>query len=237
MIHIFYRHYNVSGREDWRPDWFDYEKCWLNLFEQTNKNDSVKINIVFDGTSEDNFIFKYKYDKLFRIDAKGDLNSFQETLNIIHNQDNEIKSDDIIYLLENDYLHKLGWIDKVYEFFESQYKDNYLSLYDHQDKYFKEYQNLESKIHVTKSHHFRTTPSTCGSFLLTKKIFDEDFHFNLNVFSFLRSNTRLPLDHAKFLIMEKVKDRKVFSPIPGLSTHCLNGLTSPTINWENIINE
>jgi hypothetical protein len=90
---------------------------------------------------------------------------------------------------------------------------------------------------VTKSHHYRTTPSTCGSFLLTKKVFDEDLNFNLNVFSFLKGNTTLPIDHAKFLVLEKVKDRKVLSAIPGLSTHCLNGLMSPTINWKNIINE
>ena len=32
MIHIFYRHYNISGNDfKSRPNWFDYEKCFINL--------------------------------------------------------------------------------------------------------------------------------------------------------------------------------------------------------------
>ena len=28
-IHIYYRHYNVSGSEPRRPEWFDYELCYI----------------------------------------------------------------------------------------------------------------------------------------------------------------------------------------------------------------
>ena len=41
-------------------------------------------------------------------------------------------------------------------------------------------------------------------------------------------------DHNKFLWLAENKGRFVITPIPGLSTHCMEGLMSPTIKWEEI---
>ena len=49
MIHIFYRHYNISGNDfKGRPNGFDYKKCFINLLN-TIKNTDVKLHVVFDG--------------------------------------------------------------------------------------------------------------------------------------------------------------------------------------------
>ena len=82
MIHIFYRHYPISGREDWRPDWFDYEKCLHNLLTTIRHKDKVKLTIVYDGKQDDNFIFKYNLNIIY-IDAKSDYESFKKTLEIV----------------------------------------------------------------------------------------------------------------------------------------------------------
>ena len=59
-IHIFYSHYNVTGTDNkFRPNWFDYEKCFINLLN-TTKNKNVEIHVVMDGKIEDNWIKKYK---------------------------------------------------------------------------------------------------------------------------------------------------------------------------------
>lgn len=235
MIHIYYRHYNVSGREDWRPIWFDYEKCFLNLVK-TIRNKDVRLTIIYDGDNTNNFIFNYPF-KVKKISAGSDFISFRTTLEITKHEIESFSQDDIIYFLENDYLHSENWTEKVQSFFQGNISQNYLSLYDHNDKYMDSYDSLLSKIITTSNHHYRTTPSTCGSFLVTQKTFIEDYNFNIDVLDFCKSNTNLPIDHAKYLILTNIKNRKIFTPIPGLSTHCLNGLMSPTINWEKIIDE
>ena len=79
------------------------------------------------------------------------------------------KENDLIYFLENDYLHVQGWVIKVIELFRT-HKDKYVSLYDHADKYF-DYDKLESKIIATSNCHWRTTPSTCGSYIINRNIY------------------------------------------------------------------
>jgi hypothetical protein len=228
MIHVFYRHYNVSGKENWRPEWFDYEKCFDNFINSIYNKNLVKIHVIYDGEDKTNFIFNKKIDFLYRINVGNDLDSFKKTLEIIKKYDTKFLPSDVIYLLENDYLHQKNWDFYVNEFFDSDYKNNYLTLYDHADKYSSQ---LLSNIIYTDSHHYRTTISTCGSYLMNYETFLDDYDFNINIFDFLHQKTNLPLDHAKFLTLLKIKDKSLYSPIPGLSTHCLNNLLSPTINW------
>jgi hypothetical protein len=86
------------------------------------------------------------------------------------------------------------------------------------------YDDLVSKIFTTENHHWRTAPSTCGSFILTKELFDKDY----DILSTMEG------DHNKWLWLNEHRGRSVITPIPGLSTHCMNGLLSPTINWSQI---
>ena len=228
-IHIYYRHYNISGTEPRRPDWFDYEKCYDNLLTSLPDWDSdlYRVNVIYDGDNvEDNWISNYSYHKLYKIKVGNDMNSFFETINIAKN-DPLVGENDLVYFLENDYLHVPGWLTKVSELFYTYENLNYVSLYDHNDKYFLlMYDDLVSKIITTANHHWRTTPSTCGSFIINKKILDEDY----DVLS------SMPGDHNKFLWLNEHRSRFVLTPIPGLSTHCMKGLLSPAINWNEINN-
>jgi len=223
-LHIFYRHYNVQGTDNRnRPSWFDYEKCYDNLTSTINFNENVKINIVYDG-KEENWIKKKKFNKFYEINAKEDMKSFWETVKIA-NTDKSIEDNDLIYFLENDYMHINNWPEKIFELFQTYNGLDYVSLYDHNDKYFLPmYDSLTSKIFISPSHHWRTTPSTCGSFITTKQRLNEDF----DILSTMRG------DHNKWLWLNQNRNRFVFTPLPGLSTHCMNGLLSPTIKWEEI---
>lgn len=233
MIQVFYRHYNTSGRENWRPSWFDYERCFNNFVKTLMGYDNVNVTIIYDGEDESNFIFNYGF-KVVKINAGSDLNSFNQTLDYI--QSLNLDNDDIVYLLENDYLHINEWIPKVVDFFEN-YKEVYLTLYDHADKYMYGYDDLRSKIILGKSHHFRSTPSTCGSFIVRNEVLIDDLKYHKLLPNFLYDITNVPVDHGKFLILNTLKNREIYGAIPGLSTHCLNNLLSPNIDWEIISNK
>ena len=223
-IHIFYRHYNISGNDNrGRPLGFDFEKCFQNLLN-TIKGKNVNLHVIMDGDVNSNFISKYKNEyTLHLIKANSDYGSYLETYKYIKGLN--IDNDDLIYFLENDYLHISNWVDKVIDLFSTYDLLHYVSLYDHNDKYFLDtYNDLISKIFVTKSHHWRTTPSTCGSYIIKKQLLLEDEDIN----------TSGPGDHERFIERFNKKQRMVLTPIPGLSTHCMEGLMSPTINWKEI---
>jgi hypothetical protein len=180
-----------------------------------------------DGKIEDNWISKYK-DKYipYEISCGDDAGSFFETAKYIKSKN--IEDNDLIYFLENDYLHTPDWVEKVTALFTEFKGLTYVSLYDHNDKYFLPmYNDLTSKIWVTSNHHWRLTPSTCGSFITTKKILTEDFEDQTGVTT--------PIgDHHKWLYLTQAKNRFIITQIPGLSTHCMVNLLSPTINWKQI---
>jgi hypothetical protein len=224
MIYIFYRHYNVEGNDyKGRPNWFNFEKCFTNLLK-TISNKDVELHVVFDGDIKSNFINKYKDQFItHEIKAGGDQSSFFQTWEIAKNI--SMNPSDLVYFIENDYLHTNNWVNIITELFSTYKLSHYVSLYDHNDKYFLPmYDELVSRIFTTQNHHWRTTPSTCGSFIITRELFDQDYDIHTTVSG----------DHNKFLQLGEERNRTVITPIPGLSTHCMEGLMSPTINWKNV---
>jgi len=220
-IHIFYRHYNAPESKH-RPEGFSFERSFNNLIKTIQNNSNVELTVMMDGTSKGTFLEKYN-GEICEFEAGSDISSFFKTVKFAKNKN--ISQDSLVYFLENDYLHVDGWVDKVVELFSSYQGLTYVSLYDHKDKYFLPmYDNLVSKIFVTDTHHWRTTPSTCGSFIIPKQILDEDFDILSTMVG----------DHNKFLYLNENRNRHVLTPIPGLSTHCMEGLMSPTIDWNKI---
>jgi len=221
-IHIFYRHYEIEGSDyKGRPSWFDFEKCFLNFLDSIEGEENVELHVIMDGKASNNFIGKY-LDKFTVHEFKGgsDFASSMFSYKLAHSLVKD--PSDLIYFVENDYLHIKGWVEKVTTLFNTYSNINYVSLYDHNDKYFLPmYDDLASKIFTTKNHHWRTTPSTCGTYIIKNDLFQEDYDIHLN----------LQGDHNKYLWLAQNRNRFVITPIPGLSTHCMEGLMSPTINW------
>lgn len=222
-IHIFYRHYNVTNPTiipSYRPQGFSYEKSFSNLLETIRGYPNVNLTVMMDGNKQGTFLEKYGVE-VYEFKGGSDGFSFFETVKYAKNRN--VGDNDLIYFLENDYLHLYGWVDKVIDLFSTFSGLSYVSLYDHNDKYFLPmYGDLVSQIVTTKTHHWRTTPSTCGSFIIPKQILDEDYDILSTMIG----------DHNKFLWLNENRGRGVITPIPGLSTHCMVGLMSPTINWK-----
>jgi hypothetical protein len=226
-IHIFYSHYDITGTDNKnRPQWFDYEKCFINLLNTIKDKNNIKLNVVMDGKIENNWIKKYKeFYNLYEFEG-GNIEIITKTIYKII-KEYKCDNNDLIYILENDYLHINGWDEKLIELYKTFNGLNYISLYDHNDKYFlPQYEDLTSKIITTNSHHWRTTPSTCGSYIVPKYVFDDDYEIQTTIIG----------DHNKHLYLNQYKERFILTPTPGLNTHCMEGLMSPTINWEIINN-
>ena len=243
QLYIFFRHVGMKAEtrsrdpNKQRPAWFSHEICFQNLLSTIRLDPlgfRVKLIIVFDGSVEDlsaDYIAGYYTNQALGINLQfirggSDLNSFLITLGLANSL--ELAQNDLIYILENDYMHQHGWVSKVFELFETELKFDYVSLYDHRDKYhYDMYADLTSRIVYSPSHHWRTSPSTCASFILTKQNLKRDYE----VFSSGLT------DYYFFSKLVAERGGVLLTPLPGLATHSMAGYLSPTVNWEKLAAE
>ena len=232
-IYIFVRHCKFSsnsvGKD--RPPWFTREGCFNNLLNTRDGN--CDVNICFDGKLEGSghFLEKDYYYDSFLVHEKiggNDGASFLNVLETVH--DFDFKDDDIIYFLEDDYLHNINWPKILREGFEETSAD-YVTLYDHNDKYtFSMYSDLVSQIMATKSCHWRNIPSTTNTYACLGKTFRKDYEIHKQFCNLTRGFTQ---DNDKFLELGKM-NRSLISSIPGYSTHCEPAFMSPVVDWEKV---
>lgn len=240
-LHIFYRHVHVKADirsrdpNKSRPEWFSHEKCFRNLLKTIAADPlghRVSVTIMYDSSLEDlqtdfmaSFIANEQLGiKLQFIKGGSDKNSFLITL--AYAKAAALPGTDLVYFLENDYVHQHGWVSKVFELYGSGQSFDVVSLYDHKDKYFLPmYSQLTARLCLSPTHHWRTTPSTCASFLLEKAAFDRDYE----VFSAGKT------DYFFFSDLIDGRGRVLLSPIPGLSTHSMEGYLSPNVDWAQLV--
>ncbi|BEI36600.1 hypothetical protein [Polynucleobacter sp. HIN7] len=218
-----------------RPSWFSYEKCFKNLLDTISLDElgkDVCINILYDGTKEGlnkDYICKYKNYrnlniKIFLVNAGSELGSVLIMTRLIASLN--LPQNDLIYILENDYIHQKNWVSKVIEVYNE--KRNFfdiLTLYDHPDRYKqKKDLNFKSKIIAASTQHWRTAPSTCMSFIMTQKVF-------LEIYPLLRTGIS---DNQIFKKLRR-RGKRLISAIPGLSTHAMTEHMSPSIEWQKLI--
>lgn len=249
-IHIYYRHTPIqrsSGK--FRPDWFSHEKCFLNLLKTIHpglQNGKVHLHLVFDGSESElreDFAIGY-LDRLSlensaagrsihcHMISGGDQRKAWRAVVALakaHCEDKTIQPHDLIYFLENDYVHREGWVDEVNQLVSHGICWDYLTLYDHPDKYpnfcehgdSRYYGSLRSQIFVTPKRHWRTTPGTCATYMLSREAFlHDEWLLRLGIYDF-----RL------FQILTKALRRRLLSPLPALSTHCMSDFLSPNVDW------
>lgn len=122
----------------------------------------------------------------------------------------ESSDDDILYFCEDDYLH-LGTAPQVIH--EGVTIADYVTLYDHPDKYTAIYAGGEvSKVMRTPCCHWRFTQSTCMTFGCKAKTLRED----KEVWDTWLKDAH-PHDHHVF--SELTKHRKLGLSIPGVACH------------------
>lgn len=144
---------------------------------------------------------------------------------------------DVIYFLENDYLHRKESENILIEGIELG--ADYISLYDHPDKYIPASRggnpNIEddggevTKIYLSKSCHWKLTNSTTMTFASKVSKLKEDE-------SILRKWTNMghyPRDFDMFIELRE-NGKSLMTSIPGYSTHGETAWLSPLTDWGNL---
>jgi hypothetical protein len=235
-IEVFIRHCYYSKLQELpdrtRPSWFNKIKVFEN-FKNTLNPDLINYTIVYDefyGSIDKTFLAKEKNVKIIKCGSETD--SFLKTLEII--QSRNFDDEQIIYLLEDDYLHRPGWCDIMLEGFEIN--SHYLTLYDFNLFIAKGYL---CEIFATPSSHWRAVPVTTNTFACKYKTLIEDLeiHQKHSINGVKKEEGfHFSKDYDKFWELQK-QERYLISPMPGWSTHCDENHTSPIIDWKKVVNE
>ena len=234
-IHVFVRHCNFSANSanKKRPAWF--RKIWAldSLFEGYTHLANTSVTILFDGEPNDGHFLKNGNNehlyKMVKMEGGNDGASFLNLINYVAQQ--KFKDHDILYFLEDDYVHRTGWCEVLLEGLNLR-GVNYITLYDHPDKYTApQYENLVSKIKVSESVHWRSIPSTTNTYAMLAKTFLKDIDIHRK---FCDLGAGFTKDHEKFIELWQ-SNRTLYSCMPAYATHCEEGQLSPTIKWQKII--
>lgn len=182
--------------------------------------------IVFDNTND---IVVNNYEKCKRFNtirtSLGNSGSFRYALSLVDSYDDN----DIVYMVEDDYLHKKADLKKI--ICEGLSKAKWVSLYDHPDKYIDNGPNPLvvkgaelSRVYLTESTHWRTTNSTTMTFAARAK--------DIKKYRFKMENYLISEVPQDFQMWRSVlRDSELIIPIPGLATHCHEQWITPLSNW------
>ncbi len=204
----------------------DIEKV-LNLFKKNNINPDL-LNL--DITKFSNNIKKINEEN-----KEVSLNQISNMSNIHQSLLKAKECEDLIYFIEDDYLHTIDSLEEMifsYERISSQL-NNELFICSTDYPYL--YNKIENtNILLGNKYHWRKVEETLCSFLTSKTMIEKYWDPLTNMCKFEHYPFEKPL-HEIF------KKELCISPIPTLSIHCTNinsiyGL-SPNINWKKIWDE
>jgi len=224
---IIYR-ISDAGYNKVKPEYINNENCLRSATKVFNQAEWL---VIADNTSPstDEMISKYQSNVI-----KVSVGHGAGTFNLALTKALQGGEDEIIYFLENDYLHKPNADKILLEGFNTG--ANYVALYDHPDKYM-DGANPEvegggelTRVLLTESCHWKLTNSTTMTFASKVKILREDEEI-------LRSFTQgsYPRDFEMFLALRD-KGKALITPIPGYATHGETAWLSPLTNWNDISN-
>lgn len=182
------------------------ELCLINFINHFKSSD---ITIVADNCCDKTLSMIKSTTSFPVIETKlNNASSFNFCLELALENDLEC----VNYFVEDDYIHRNN-CEKAIE--EGLLKSDYVTLFDHPDKYQSEYGYGEfCKVFKTDNYTWRTTISTCMTFASKTSTLKKDLcTFRRNLI-----NHSHPNDHLIFTDL-KEKNRVLSLPIPGLAFH------------------
>lgn len=226
---IIYR-ISDAGYNKIKPQYIGNESCLKN-FCAVFKERSKDITLIADNISQSTYEMVLKYVEESQI-QRVSVGHGAGTFNLALNMALQFEHDEIVYFVENDYLHKIESPKILIEGFNTG--ADYVSLYDHPDKYmdganpFVEDGGEVTRVLLTESCHWKLTNSTTMTFAAKVKTLLED----KDIMRSFTSET-YPRDFDMFLSLRD-KGRCLVTPIPGYSTHGETLWLSPLTDWSAI---
>ena len=228
---IYYRISNNSYKKN-RLSHATKEYCLNNFLQSFGKYD---INMIADNVTDSSLLelIKSKESDTFKIEYTS-LNNAHSFRHCLRRACKELNDDECVYFIEDDYLH-LPESDIV--LLEGLKISNYVSLYDHPDKYIDreaggnpqiEGGGEVTRVVLTDSTHWKLTNSTTCTFATKIKSLKEDMDIWENA-----TVTQYPNDYIAFTYLIN-KGRSLITPIRGYATHTEISWLTPLIDWTKI---
>ena len=225
--------YRISdaGYNKVKPNYIDNEKCLANAVRVFKDADW---NIIADNVSAetDDMIQKYVTRDTIEYVSVG---HGAGTFNLALDSALKLNDEEIVYFIENDYLHKPEAMKVLEEGFKLG--ASFVALYDHPDKYLDPSLGgnpycvggaEDTRVYLTESCHWKITNSTTMTFAAKVSTLKR-------VESILREYTSgaHPNDFQMFLKLREVGELLV-TPLPGYATHGETAWLSPLTDWSKI---
>jgi len=227
---IIYR-ISDAGYKKEKPEYIDNEKCLANA---TKVFKDAEWSIIADNVSIETsgMIEKYKSKDHIRYASEG---NGAATFNLALDEALTYNDDDIVYFIENDYLHK----PNSKKILEEGIKLGaaFVALYDHPDKYldpskggnpYCEGAAEDTRVYLTNSCHWKITNSTTMTFAAKVSTLKR-------VEPILRKHTSTthPNDFHMFLELRE-QGELLITPLPGYATHGETKWLSPLTDWSKV---
>ncbi|MCB1712719.1 MAG: glycosyltransferase, partial [Candidatus Riesia sp.] len=204
------------------------QNCFLNFL---NNVDFKSIDIIMDNVTDEtadwvnSIIHGAPQAQIYRT-SSNNAESFKLALDLaLEHSENEI-----IYFVEDDYIHAHNSTAILLEGLEIS---NYVSLYDHPDKYGSIYNYAEDTItYVSKSVHWRRTISTPMTFACHVKTLVRDKEIILES---LKNRTMTWSSKMFKDLAAHYNEKQVMTPMPSYATHGMTMWVAPLRDWEQVM--
>jgi hypothetical protein len=226
-MRIIYR-ISDAGYNKVKPEYIGNESCLANA---TKVFKDADWSVIADNVSEptENMIRNYVTEDSINLVSVG---HGAGTFNLALDEALTYDDDEIIYFIENDYLHKPESPKVIEEGFELG--ASFVALYDHPDKYMSPERGgnpycqggaEDTRVYLTDSCHWKITNSTTMTFAAKVSTLKR-------VEPILRkwTNEKHPHDFDMFLELRQ-NNELLITPIPGYSTHGETAWLSPLTDW------
>ena len=228
---IIYR-ISDAGYSKVKPKYINNRNClWnaLNVFQEVGFDDWT---IIADNVSEETDVMIQGYVPRERIEYVS-VGHGAGTFNLALDKALTFDDNEIVYFIENDYLH-LPNSKKVLEEGLNEIGADFVSLYDHPDKYidganpYVQGGGEMTRVMLSTSSHWKVTNSTTMTFASKVKTLRKTENI-------LREYTQgsYPRDFDMFVHLYNSAHYLV-TPIPGYSTHGETAWLTPLIDWSKI---
>ena len=212
-----------------KPGYIDNEKCLANA---TKVFKDADWSVIADNCSDKTLEMIQKYQSNIEIVSVG---HGAGTFNLALDKSLTYNEDEIVYFIENDYLHKPNSQKILQEGF--WLGASFVALYDHPDKYldpvlggnpYCEGGGEDTRVYLTDSCHWKLTNSTTMTFA-SKVSTLKRVEPTLRKYT---SGTH-PEDFKMFLELRS-HEELLITPLPGYATHGETYWLAPLTDWSKI---
>ena len=227
---IIYR-ISDAGYNKVKPEYINNESCLQNATEVFKDADWY---LIADNVSDQTNTMMQKYVPLNCTEYQS-VGHGAGTFNLALDKALTYNDDDIVYFIENDYIHKPESAKIIKEGFELG--ASFVALYDHPDKYLDPGKGgnpycvggaEDTRVYLTDSCHWKITNSTTMTFAAKVSTLKR-------IEPILRKHTSgtHPDDFQMFLELRQ-KGELLITPIPGYATHGETAWLSPLTDWSKV---